>query len=243
MRILAALLGIFLIASTPAFASGGDHGTEQHEAKAGDHGEAAGGHDSKAGGEHHYLYTADSDGDGTPNWLDSTDGSEPNEHFPITGMAFHAVNLLLLLGILFYYGRRPINDSLANRALSIRKELTDSARLRDEAQQRNNDLASRLDKIESEIASMREEAEQEAAKAEVALIARAHSEAERIAAAAERSIRDEVQRARAALKRDAVALAVDLAESSLKERVTADHQQGFARDFLDSIKNGGVNRV
>ncbi|MEZ4319356.1 MAG: ATP synthase F0 subunit B [Myxococcota bacterium] len=264
MRKTAALLGLLLVVSTPVWAAGGDehgtghgteHGTEHgandhgandhggdHGANAGDHGAGAHG-DSHEGGHGHYEYTADADGDGTPNWLDTTDGTEKNEHFPLYGILFHAINLLILAGILVWFGRRPISDALANRALAIRKELTDSARLRDEARQRDEELAARLDKIEAEISGMRTEAEQEAAKAEAALVTRAHAEAERIQGAAERSIRDEVQRARAALKRDAVALAVELAEGALKERVNADHQQQLARDFLDSLQNGGVNRV
>ncbi len=209
---------------------GGDHGDDHGDAHGGDH-----------GGEHHYEYTADADGDGTINWLDPTDGSEPNTHFPLWAILAHAVNFLILFGVLFWFGRRPVGDALANRALSIRKELTESARLRDEAKQRNDDLAARLDKIEHEIAGMRSAAEQDAQHAEEALIERAHAEAERIKEGAERTIRDEVQRARAALKRDAVGLAVDLAENALKERVGADHQQRFAREFLDSLKNDANN--
>lgn len=255
MRVLAAFFGLFLFAASPALAAGDDHGShdgghatttghDEHGSDAhggGDHGaDAAHGDDH---GGHHYAYTADADGDGTPNWLDSTDGTEPNEHFPLKGIVYHGINLLILAGLLVWFGRRPIADALAARALGIRKELTDSARMRDEAMQRNDGLAKRLDKIEQEIAGMREEAEQDAAKAETALVARAHAEGERIQAAAERSIRDEVQRARAALKRDAVALAVELAENALKEKVTSDHQQRLAREFLDSIKDDGVNRV
>jgi F-type H+-transporting ATPase subunit b len=218
---------------------GSDHADDGHGS---DHGDGHGdGHGEGHGDGHHYEYTADADGDGTPNWLDPTDGSEENTHFPLWGVLFHAINLAILFGVLFWFGRRPVGDALANRALSIRKELTESARVRDEAKQRNMELAARLDKIESEIAGMKTAAEKEAQQAEAALIERAEAEAERIKDGAERTIRDEVQRARAALKRDAVVLAVELAENALKERVDADHQQRLAREFLDSLKNDATN--
>ena len=232
-------------APTHAPAGHGDHAPAGHgaadhggHAAAGDHG-AEGGH----GGGHHYLYTADSDGDGTPNWMDSTDHDAANEHYPLMGIASHAFNLLLFLAVVGYFGRKPIGDALASRALAIRKELTDSARSRDEARQRTQELGQRLDNIEAEVAQLREKAQLEAASEEAALVARAEAEAERITEAAERSVRDEVARARFALKRDAVNLAVELAEASLKERMSADQQQRLTRDFLETIKADGENRV
>ncbi len=215
MRFIAtALLAVGLCLSTPALAGGG-------------------------GGHAPYRYTADNDQDGTPNWLDPDEG----DHFPLYALGAHAINFLLFLGAAVYFGRRPIGDALSNRALAIRKELTESARLRDEARQRSDALADRLDKIEAEIASMRQKAEEEAANEERQLIARAEAEAERIHEATLRSIRDEVARARFALKRDAVNLAVELAEAALKERMDAEEQQRLARAFLESIKADGENRV
>lgn len=237
MRFIApAVLSLSLLTAAPVFAAphgneaphGEEHAPDAHGTE-GDHGD----------GGHHYLYTADSDHDGTANWMDADEG----EHYPLTSIGFHAVNLLLFLGAVFWFGRRPISDGLASRALGVRKEITESARLRDEARQRSTDLGDRLDRIEAEIAGLREKAVTEAANEEAALIARANTEAERISDAAERSIRDEVTRARFALKRDAVELAVELAEASLKERMNADHQQRLARDFLESIKTDGENRV
>jgi F-type H+-transporting ATPase subunit b len=251
MRTLtSAAFALCLTLSGPALAApahGNDHGGAEHGGSA--HGEAAGHgapalHDAEEhggghGDSHHYLYTADSDHDGTVNWMDADEG----EHFPLASVGFHAFNLLLFAGVIGWFGRRPISDALSSRALAIRKELTDSARVRDEARQRNAELGERLDRIEAEIQGMRDKAAQDAANEEAALIARAETEAARIAETAERSVRDEVSRARFALKRDAVALAVDLAESALKERMDAQHQQRLARDFLDSIKSDGENRV
>ena len=61
----------------------------------------------------------------------------------------------------------------------------------------------------------------------------------RIGEAAERNIRDEVARARDQLRRDAVALAVELAEENLKEQVNSDDQQRLARAFLDTLNQDG----
>lgn len=219
------------------------HGAAPHGAPAA-HGAAAGGHGAADGahgeGGHadasHVLYSHDDDGDGTPNWADFSNGGASITETPLFKVGIHAINLALFAGVLFVFGRRPIKDALANRALGIRKELKDSAAVREAAKVRNDELGARLGKIEAELQALRDNAEREALNEETKLIERAHAEAKRIAEASERSIRDEVQRARFALKRDAVALAVDLAESSLKEQLTSDNRQTLAREFLDSLK-------
>lgn len=239
MRMLAAFL---LCLATPAWAAPGTPAVEQHEPAYGD-----AEHSDTHEGSHFGLYTADNDGDGTPNWRDSTNGAEAADpdadHYSLRSIIFHAINLSILMGILVWFGRRPIGDALATRALGIRKEIAESARLRDEAEQRNRELTQRLDKIETEIQGMRDKAVEDAAAEEAKLIERANLESERIKATAERSIRDEVTRARASLRADAVKLAVKLAETTLKDRADAGTQQRLAKDFLDSIKQGGMNRV
>ena len=78
-------------------------------------------------------------------------------------------------------------------------------------------------------------AQQEAAREEQKLVERAEREAARIGETAERSIRDEATRARNALRRDAVELAVKLAEGILARNVAAADQQALAREFLQSL--------
>ena len=165
-----------LVLATPAWAEpahddghghGADDGHGHAAPKPAAHGAAAGhdgGHgDAKHGaGAHHVSYTGDDDGDGTANWMDLDNGAAGILDAPVTKVGLHAINLLLFLGVLGYFGRRPIADALANRAFSIKKELKDSAAVRDAARARNDELGARLGKIEAEITAMRENAEREA---------------------------------------------------------------------------------
>jgi len=185
--------------------------------------EAAGGGDDA----HHLDYTGDRDGDGTPNWLDATDNKHPEAEVPefvLLKLGFHLFNLLLLFAVLWWFGRGPIMDAVRGRSLSIRKELVDSARERDEAQERCRELEARLAQFEDE------------AKADEArVIQHAHEAATHIAETAERNIRDEVQRARIALQQEAVQLAVELAEDALKSRLEPEDHRRLAREFLQSL--------
>jgi F-type H+-transporting ATPase subunit b len=203
-----------------------------------------GAHGEEHGGEHavHHYYTTDDDGDGTPNWRDPYTHDEPNvDTYVLSGVGFHLVNLLLLLGVVGYFVRRPVADTFRERALAIRTELTETARTRDEAHQRHQELLARLEKIENEVRGLDQDAEADARREEEKLVERARREAARIKEQVERNIRDESTRARAELRQDAVDLAIQLAESTLRQGVSSADQQLLARQFLDSVK--GVDRV
>jgi F-type H+-transporting ATPase subunit b len=75
------------------------------------------------------------------------------------------------------------------------------------------------------------------------ILARAEEDAARIAESAERSIRDETERARQALRREVAELSVDLAREKLSAEVNTDDQKRLAGDFIDTVqnKNGASN--
>jgi len=192
---------------------------------------------SEPGGKHEVFFTDDDDQDGVPNWRDPKNGSQPNtETYEVMPLVWHFVNFGLLIGGLVYAARQPLLDTFRERALAIRHELTDSARARDEAHQRHQELLARLDKIETEVRGMEQEAEADARREEQKLVDRAQREASRIAEQAERNIRDETARARQELRTEAVRLAVRLAEGTLRTDVKAADQQKLARDFLNSVR-------
>lgn len=226
---LALLLGSTAFAAPPAGDHAGDAEVHGIEGEGPGHGPA--GH----GAAEHY-YSADDDGDGTSNWADSD-----NDLFVVDDIGFHAFNVALLLAVLFYFTRRPIGDTVRERALGIRRELTDTARTRDEALKRYEEIDARLVALASEIETMRAEARQDAAVEEQKLIERAHAEAVRIGEMAERNIRDEVTRAQLELRKEAVELAVQLAETTLRQNVNHDDQIRLARDFLDSLNSEAAN--
>lgn len=182
-------------------------------------------------------YTGDHDGDGTPNWRDS----DHEEAYVILKLGAHLFNVSLLFGLIWWGAGAALKNGIAQRAGTTRKELTDTARDRDEARQRFEELGQRLQAFESEMAEMKATAESQAKAEEEALVARAHQEAARIAATAERNIRDETVRAQVALRKEAVALAIQLAEQTLKGAVQESDQTRLAAQFLQSLDGEASN--
>jgi len=188
-----------------------------------------------AEGGHHY-YTADDDHDGTANWAD-----RDSDLYVVSDVGFHALNFVLLFGAIYFLTRKTVRDTVRDRALGIRKEITDSARARDEARQRQEEVDARIAALSQEVENLRVEARREAEVEEQKLVERAHEEARRIAETAQRNVRDEVLRAQNELRREAVALAVQLAEATLSQNVAPEDQARLARQFLDSLNREGAH--
>src|SRR5687768_6064090 len=110
-----------------------------HQVEEAAHGDVA--PDHGAGGDHGaaHSFTADDDSDGSANWSDSD-----SDLFVLDDLGFHAFNVSLLLAVLYALTRRPIGDTLKERALGIRNELTESAKTRDDAQRRYTEIDARL---------------------------------------------------------------------------------------------------
>ena len=161
------------------------------------------------------------------------------EGIPWGKMAFHAFNLAILLGIIGWFARKPLRDAIADRSLAIKKDMDEINALRKQAQDRYAEIESRLQGYDRKLAEMKGDAEKEAAAEAREIAARAERDAQQIQQAAERTIRDETLRARHALRKDAVELAVKIAEEQLRHQITEADQRRLAADFLGTVKGNG----
>lgn len=183
-------------------------------------------------------YSDDDDGDGIPNWRDAMTYDAPNtETYVVTQLVAQGVNVLVLFGVIGFFARRPVSDFLRDRALGIRKELVDSEEDRKQAQADHDALADRLKALQDEVTQIQKNAEDIAARDEAARLERSKAEAQRILEQAERTIRDETQRARQELRTQAVELAVELAETTLRDRIASNDQRALAEAFLTSVQS------
>lgn len=155
---------------------------------------------------------------------------------PMTAIAIHAVNFVLLVGILVFVARTPLSDFLKMRSGRIRKDIEDAARAQAEARSRYEDLEARLNNFERQLADLRAEGEADAAREAALLEERTRQDLRQIEANAERVIREEVRKAKVALQAQAVDLAVRVAEEQIRGQMTpADHDR-LAQEFLGAVR-------
>jgi len=156
---------------------------------------------------------------------------------------FHAINLAILVGGLYWAASGMIKDALANRATNIAREIQEATQLRDEAQAKYDELLAKIENLSTLIQDMETDAERAASAEAAAIDARAERDVVLLQNTIERTIRDETQRARHSLRQEAVNLAVEMAQASLLSQVNTEDQTRLTGEFLTVVKQSHSDEV
>ena len=157
---------------------------------------------------------------------------------PLQKIGLHALNLAIFIGVIGFLTRKMVKDGLANRAANIRIAIEASDRALAAAEARHTELEATLAGLESHLAQMRQEAENDAAAERAMLLEKADAETASIKANVARTIRGETQRARSGLRQHAAELAVQLAAEQVAASITDDDHARLTRDFLGTVQGG-----
>jgi F-type H+-transporting ATPase subunit b len=156
----------------------------------------------------------------------------------LTEFALEVGNLLLLLGVLVYLGRKPVQNFLSERRQRIQDNLASSERLLKEAEGRLAEWTQRAERLGDEVEELRragrERAEQERSK----ILEDARLTAERIKRDAASGVAREVERAKQALREEAAELAIELAGKLLQQQVTEGDRDRLVDEFVAEIEAG-----
>lgn len=151
---------------------------------------------------------------------------------------YQGLNLALLLGVLFYFGRKPISEFFATRRGDIKSELEESAALLAEAERRNSELQRRLVDLGSEIEGIREEAGRRAEEEAERILLDARAAAERIRGDAKAAVAQELRRAQSELREEAADLAMEIAARKLGEQVGDADRERLVDEFILRVEPG-----
>jgi len=147
-------------------------------------------------------------------------------------MVFQALNLAILLGVLFYFGRKPIREFFASRRSGIQTELGQAAALLTAAEQRNAELQRRLVDLSTEVDEIQSLATQRAEDEAEHIVADARASAERIRRDAAAAVGQELRRAQSQLREEAADLALELAATKLKDQVGTSDRDRLVDEFI-----------
>jgi len=150
-------------------------------------------------------------------------------------IVYHALGLAVLIGVLVYFARTPVQTFLRDRSDTLRRQL-ETARLaleRAEASSReaNARLARLAEENEALVRGAAEQAEVEKARA----IERAREAAERVREEARRSADQEIERARGELQREAARLATSLAGEIVRQNMTPQDDERLLGEFVERV--------
>lgn len=172
-------------------------------------------------------------------------GGEEHGESHLSHVLYQALNLALLLGVLIYFGRKPIADFFKTRREAIHDELSESAELLAKAEQRNSELQRRLIDLNSELEEIREMAGRRAEEEAERILADASATAERIRRDAQAAVAQELRRAKTELREEAADLALEIAARKLNDQVVDGDRERLIDEFITRVEPApgtGANR-
>ncbi len=132
------------------------------------------------------------------------------------------VNLLLFIGVLYYFLRKPVREFFAQRFASVRHTLEHAAREKEAATLKMAELDLRLNRLDSELAEIKDQAHREASAERARLRTETDRDIEKNRLTAQREIEAAKQIALADLREFAATKSVELAEQIIRRELTPE---------------------
>ncbi len=148
---------------------------------------------------------------------------------------YRVLNFAIVVAILAYFLTKPIKKVFAGRREEIEKNLAEAKKIKEEAEAKfaeyDRKLAQATEEISGISAAIRREGEAEKQK----IIENAKAMAIKIEQDAEKAAEMEVAKARTLLQREAVQLAVGVAEELLKKNFTKDDDARLIDEYMQKV--------
>jgi F-type H+-transporting ATPase subunit b len=156
------------------------------------------------------------------------------------GLTFEVLNFVLLAVGVGYALAKTLPKQIGERNAAIQKSLADARTATEEAKLRLTGVEERLGKLDGEIAAMRAQAEQDAARDEARIKAAVEDETQKILAAAEQEIAAATSHAQKSLQQFAAELAIEQAARKLV--VSAETDRLLVQSFAHRLTGGETKK-
>lgn len=135
------------------------------------------------------------------------------------------INLSILIGIVFYFGRKFLGNTLSERRSRIEEEIQEAQGRQKEAAAALADAQQKLAQAQAEAERMRAAAEESAQAARTAVLEAAARDVERMKQTAAQDLNSEQERAIRELRQRVAAMAMERVESQLRDHLDESAQQ------------------
>jgi len=163
------------------------------------------------------------------------EGQAPKTFAGIPVWILKLLNMILFIGALVLFVRKPLKSAMTERSAAIRRAAEEAKERRAKADQMASDIQARLAAIESEVKAIHQRAEAEGERQKRDLIAAAEAEAAKILQAARNEVDNRLKHARHELTEYAGELAAQRAEQLLRDTITEDDKRRLFQDSLRQV--------
>lgn len=148
------------------------------------------------------------------------------------------VNLAIFIGVIIYFLRRPVSESLRVRRENIRRDLMRAQEERDAALAKLREVDARLSNLDAEVEAIRAQARKEAAEERQRIERSTEEDVRRLSEQAQREIESAAKVARQDLRRYVAEQSVRLAEEMIRAQMRPEDDARLVREYVDDL--GGV---
>ena len=148
---------------------------------------------------------------------------------------YRVLNFGIVVAILVYFLTKPIKKGLAGRREDIEKSLAEAKQVKEDAEAKFAEYDRKLAQATDEIAEISDAIRREGELEKQKIIENAKAMAVKIEQDAEKAAELEVAKARTQLQREAVQLAVGVAEELLKKNFTKDDDTRLIDEYMQKV--------
>jgi F-type H+-transporting ATPase subunit b len=152
---------------------------------------------------------------------------------------FEFLNFLILVGALGYGLAKYLPKKFKNRTSGIEKNLVEARNATESANIRLAQVEERLARLDSEIAAIRTQSEEDAKHDEQRIRAAAEEDKQKVIAAAEQEIASATAQAQREIRRFAAEMVIEQATQRLQ--ISADLDRQLIEEFAGKLTPGGEN--
>jgi F-type H+-transporting ATPase subunit b len=165
----------------------------------------------------------------------SSDGGHADSGVLLKDFLWRILNFGLMAALLVFLLRKPIKNGLAGRREGIEKALAEAKQVKEAAEAKFAEYDQKLALATEEIAEIGDAIRREGELEQQKIIESAKEMAIKIEQDAEKAAALEVAKARTELQREAVQLAVELAEDLLKKNFTKEDDARLIDEYIKKV--------
>jgi F-type H+-transporting ATPase subunit b len=140
------------------------------------------------------------------------------------------------VALLYVLLKKPIRNFLNRRQQEVREALETAEKARDEAEIRYQEVEKKLRQAQTEMEELKRILVEQGQVEKEKLIASAKEEAEKIRREAEITASQEFKKAQVLLRKEAVELAANLAETLLRDKVSEKDHERLLQEYLNTLE-------
>lgn len=148
----------------------------------------------------------------------------------------HAVNLVILIGVLVYFTKDTVKKFLEDRRTNLSKEIDEAQQTIDEANERHKEYSAKLDNLESEIASLKESIQKQGETEKREIIEQANTSAEIIKKEARDMMKLEANKVKKQLQTDIINSSLKEAEEIIKKHFEEKESRNTVDQFVNKVE-------